>query len=158
MKKIVLAKIIVFSLLLASIGTNSMSQSIERNNIQNNLEHESIAQIFNSVINLKEGNIAKLLNQFSGNNSNWMWTVQESKLPENINAVTISTSDGMVTTFDYNKLSKATRLAAARTIIHEMLHAYLTLYFEYDALNAQEEFPMIVLAWNTSVKPDYNYI
>lgn len=178
MKKIVFAWIIVFPLLLAAIqisaanasdlvnqvndSTNTTVQlkdtSIKRSNIKNNLKHESLTKIFNDVINLTKGNIAKLLDQFSSNNPSWIWIVQESKLPENINAFTTFTDEGVVTRLDYQKLNGATRLSVARTIIHEMLHAYLTLYFRNDGINANRDFPLIVLAWATAVDPDYNEI
>ncbi|MEJ7684035.1 MAG: hypothetical protein WKG06_40520 [Segetibacter sp.] len=43
-------------------------------------------------------------------------------------------------------------------MIHEMIHAYLTLYFQYNTINANKEYPEIVTAWQASKTPDYNKI
>ena len=79
-------------------------------------------------------------------------------MPKNTNATTILMADGVLTTLDYNKLKGATKLSVARTIIHELVHAYLVLYFKFDGLSAIKEYPQIVAAWQAAPDPDLNDI
>ncbi|MBD0278383.1 MAG: hypothetical protein ICV81_10540 [Flavisolibacter sp.] len=127
-------------------------------NIKNDLRHESLKEVFSGLINLKEGKIGEIIGKFSQTNSNWVWKVKEGNLPKNTNALTIWTNDGAVTTLDYSKLKTATKLSVVRTMIHELVHAYLLLYFRFDGLNASKDYPQMVAAWNTTPDPDLNNI
>lgn len=126
--------------------------------IKDDLEHESLKQILAVITTLKAGKIGAIINIFLSNVTNWNWVITEGSLPENVNGRTQLTSGVAVTTLDYGKLKNATNLSVARTMIHEMIHAYLTLYFQYDAINANKEYPEILTAWQASEKPDYNKI
>ncbi len=55
-------------------------------------------------------------------------------------------------------MRNATDLSVARTIIHELVHAHLLLFFKYETINANKEYPGIVKAWYASTAPDYNAI
>ena len=126
--------------------------------IQNDLDHPELKQIAQQVFDLKEGRISDILSGFSSDKQNWNWILEEGSLPEYTNASTRFTVQGAVTTLDYNKLKKATSISIARTIIHEMVHAYLLLSFQYNSLNAKQLFPGIVTAWNNETNPDFNEI
>lgn len=110
------------------------------------------------ILNLKEGKVAEIINQFSGDIPNWNWQLKEGSLPANQNGGTSLTSGGAITVLDYNKLKTATNIAVARTIIHESIHAYLTVYFRYDPVNAQKDYPGMLRAWQRAKHPDYNEI
>ena len=126
--------------------------------IQNDLNHIELKEIAQQVFDIKEGKISDILYGFSSDVKNWNWILEEGLLPENTNASTRFTVQGAVTTLDYNKLAKATSISVARTIIHEMVHAYLLLSFQYNSLNAKQLFPGMVTAWNNETNPDFNEI
>ena len=126
--------------------------------IKDDLEHESLKQILEAVTTLKEGKIGIILNIFLNNVTNWNWVIKEGSLPEDVTGRTQLISGVATTTLDYSKLKNATNLSVARTMIHEMIHAYLTLYFQYNAIDANKEYPEILTAWQASEKPDYNEI
>jgi hypothetical protein len=128
------------------------------NGIKDELEDRYLRQIFAEVLTIKGGKIGEIISRFQSNTSYWVWTIGESKLPENINGITKLNAEGAATVLDYNKFQNASRLSVAGTILHEMVHAYLTLYFFRDGLNAKKEYPAILNAWMTSKKPDYNKI
>ena len=126
--------------------------------IKDELADESLKQILADVIKIKKGKIGEIVSKFLKNTSHWVWIIVEGGLPENVNGQTTLTSDGALTILDYDKLQTATNLAVARILIHEMVHAYLTLYFKYDAINAIMDYPAILNAWATAKDPDLNKI
>ena len=149
-KKIILFACFTVAVLSAPLGSSA--------SIQVDLDHIELKEIAQHVFDIKEGKISDILYGFSIDVKNWNWILEEGLLPENTNAITRYTDEGAVTTFDYNKLAKASNISVARTIIHELVHAYLLLSFKYNSLNAQELFPGIVKAWNNETNPDYNEI
>jgi len=126
--------------------------------IKDDLVHESLKPILAVMTTLQTGKIGTIINMFLSNAANWNWVITEGSLPENVNGRTQLISGVAITTLDYSKLKDATNLSVARTMIHEMVHAYLTLYFQYDAINADNDYPEILTAWQASEKPDYNEI
>lgn len=126
--------------------------------IKDELGNKNLKQILADVLKIKEGKIGEIVSKFLGNTTYWVWIIDEDDLPENANGETQLMPDGVLTILDYHKLKIASNLSVARTIIHEMVHAYLTLYFRYDAENATRDYPAILNAWVTSTDPDYNEI
>lgn len=126
--------------------------------IKNELVDKNLKQILADVIKITKGKIGEIVSKFLSNTSHWVWIIGEDGLPKNVNGQTKLTFDGALTILDYDKLQNATNLSVARTIIHEMIHAYLTLYFKNDAGNASKDYPAILNAWVTSKAPDYNKI
>ncbi|HLL44380.1 MAG TPA: hypothetical protein VK369_14620 [Segetibacter sp.] len=122
------------------------------------LEHESFKQVLVEITTLQVGKIGTIISLFLNNSTYWNWFITEGDLPENVNATTQVNSGIAVTTLDYNKLKDATNLSVARTMLHEMIHSYLTLYFQYDGINAKKEYPEVLEAWQASNNPDYNEI
>ncbi len=126
--------------------------------IKDELEEESLKEILAGVLKLKEGKIGEIINKFLSNTLHWTWMIREGSLPENVNGRTQFTSEGVVTILDFDKLQNATNLSIGRTMIHEMIHAYLTLYFRYDSGKANKDYPAIPVAWMASEDPDLNKI
>jgi hypothetical protein len=126
--------------------------------IKNELENKNLRQVLTDVIKIKEGKIGVIISKFLNNTSHWVWIIGERDLPQNVNGITQLTSDTALTLLDYNKFQYATNLSIAHTIIHEMIHAYLTLYFMYDPVNARKDYPEIFNAWITSKDLDFNRI
>lgn len=127
-------------------------------NIKDGLRHESLKQVLTEVKSLKEGKVGEIIAKFSGAEAAWVWKVREGNLSRYTNAITEWTREGVVTTLNYSELKNATKLSVARTIIHEMIHAYLVLSFKYDS-NANKTYPGIVAAYRAVVPaPDLNEI
>jgi hypothetical protein len=126
--------------------------------IKDELEDNNLKQILADVIKIKEGKIGEIIRKFLSNSPQWVWIIYDDDLPGDVNAQTQLTSEGAITLLDYDKLQVATNLSVARTIIHEMIHAYLTLYFRYDGPTASNDYPAISNAWVISDYPDYNKI
>ncbi|TAH14515.1 MAG: hypothetical protein EAZ12_00285 [Sphingobacteriia bacterium] len=127
-------------------------------NIEDSLTNDCLKQILAQIKALKKGKIAEIINKFSGDIPNWNWKLKEGPLDPTKNGRTSLMQGGAETTLDFNKLKNATSLASARTIIHESVHAYLTVYFRYDSQNASKDYPGMVKAWMKSKHPDYNQI
>lgn len=127
-------------------------------NIKADLRHESLKEVLVGISNLKEGKVGEIIQRFSGSDPAWMWTVREGYLPLRTNAETRPTPQGIVTTLNYGTLKGATRLSVARTLIHEMIHAYLVLYFRNDTA-AASVYPGIAAAYRGVVpEPDQNEV
>lgn len=127
-------------------------------NIKGELRHEILKEVLGGVTNLKEGKVGEIMEHFLGKDSAWVWTVREGILPKNTNAVTHYTREGVVTTLNYASLKGATKLSVARTFIHELIHAYLVLYFRTDTAAARV-YPGIAAAYRGVVPaPDQNEV
>lgn len=122
------------------------------------LADKNLRKILADVMKINNGKIGEILGRFLNNTSHWIWIIDEGYLPENVNAMTQLTAQGAITSLDYDKFENATDLSVARTLIHEIVHAYLTVYFMYEPGNAIKDYPVIVNAWGTSKNPDYNKI
>ncbi len=125
--------------------------------IKDELEDQSLKEILAGVLVIKEGKIEKII-KFLSSTSHGIWIIREGALHESINGQTQLTASGVLTILDFDKLRDGTNISVARTVIHEMIHAYLTLYFRYDAINANRDYPAILNAWTTTKHPDYNKI
>ncbi len=125
--------------------------------IKDELKDQSLEEILAGVVVIKEGKIEKII-KFLSSTSPGTWIIREGALPESINGQTQLTASGALTILDFHKLRDATNLSVARTVLHEMIHAYLTLYFKDDAINANRDYPAILNAWTTTKHPDYNKI
>lgn len=124
-------------------------------NIRDSLVHKSLKEVLAGIKHLKEGKAGAIIQKFSGADPLWVWTIKEAPLPGHTNAITERSPDGVVTRLNYKKLKDATKLSVARTLIHEMMHAYLVLYFRYDGA-AHKEYPQMVEAYRSVANPDLN--
>ena len=115
--------------------------------------HPCLENVLNIIKSSAKGQIAANIQKFSGEIPGWNWGLIEGNLPTNVNGNTKSviSSDGFIyTTIDYNKLKNATILGSAAVIIHESIHAYLTVYFANDPINANKDYPGMLNAWYIS--------
>lgn len=119
-------------------------------NIKDDLYHESLKGVLFDIKNLKDGKMGEILAKFSATDARWVWKVREGSLPPNTNAITQIKPGGVVTTLNYSNLKGATKLSVARTLIHEMIHAYLVLYFRYDS-TANATYPRMVAAYRAQI-------
>lgn len=127
-------------------------------NIKDDLRHRSLKEVLAGVSGLKEGKVGEIIRMFSGRDTAWVWTVREGYLPRHTNAETRMTPVGVVTTLNAATLASATRLSVARTLVHEMIHAYLVLHFRYDTA-APGNYPRIAAAYRGVVpEPDQNKV
>lgn len=124
--------------------------------VEDELENDNLREILSGVLNIKGGKIGEIISKFSSAAENWNWKIQEGELGENHNGTTELFTQGAVTILNSSRLLKATNLAVARTIIHELVHSYLAVYFRYDAVNAGRDYPRLVKAWQMDKNPDYN--
>jgi hypothetical protein len=131
--------------------------ALEPGGIINNLKHAGLRQVLLDVTSLKGGLIGKINEKFSTGQV-WRWTVQDGALPDYLNATTMNTGEGVVTTIDSKKMTAATKLSVARTLIHELVHAFLITYFYAEPGQASIDFPLILSMWFSTAHPDYNEI
>lgn len=122
------------------------------------LNEKRLKRILSGVLKIKGGKIGKIIEKLESHTPDWLWIVREGSLPENVNGQTKLTSKGVLSILDYDQLENATNLSIARTIIHEMVHVYLTLYYRYDQIKAIKDFPAIYNAWQIKKYADYNQI
>ncbi|TDH18480.1 hypothetical protein EXU57_23045 [Segetibacter sp. 3557_3] len=125
--------------------------------IKDELRDKNLMSVLANIVKLKKGKIGEIIHNFQ-NTSRFKWIIREGALPDNVNAQIQATSEGASTIVDLEKFQDGTDLSVARTIIHEMVHAYLTLYFLYDHTHAKIDYPGIYSAWSSSMDPDYNKI
>lgn len=127
-------------------------------NIKDGLRQHSLKEVLAGVSGLKEGKVGEIIRMFSGRDTAWVWTVREDYLPRHTNAETRMTTTGVVTTLNSATLTGASRLSVARTVVHEMIHAYLVLHFRYDTA-AAGNYPRIEAAYRGVVpEPDQNEV
>lgn len=126
--------------------------------IKDNLTHQSLKNILLHLLTIRQGKIGAILDTFSNDYTNWSWMLKEDSLPKNVNGQTTITRAGVLTTLDYNKLQKATNLSVARTMIHEMIHAYFLLYYRNDLLDARKSYPQIYNACKNDLNFDCNRV
>lgn len=150
-RKFILCALFIISVLITKEVT-------AKRGIEDDLENKVPKEILTNVLNLEQGKVGEIINKFPINSDTWTWRIQQGTLADNINAVTRLANGTAVTTLDYKKLKYASNLSIARTIIHELVHAYLLLYFNYETVKATEEYPGIVKAWYAASEPDYNAI
>lgn len=142
-----------------SLPESTVAQTVSDTiGIKDKLRQKSLKQIFANVLQIKEGKIGAIIQKFQSNTPYWVWMVQEGTLPKNVNAKTQLTSEGTLTILDYDKLKKATNLSVARTIIHEMVHAYLTLFYRLDPVQARVDYPDIYIKWQINKNFDYDQL
>lgn len=97
---------------------------------------------------LANGSVASIIQKFSGSIPGYNWEMKDGVIRGGQNAQTSQSynkSTGTVTTiFDATKLTNASDLSVARTILHESIHAYLVAYFKVDPINAAKTYSDLV--------------
>jgi hypothetical protein len=110
--------------------------------------------ILADIKNLNNGNIAQIIQTFSGSVPGYNWELKNGLLTNNQNAFTsqvYNKSTGTVTTtFDASKFTNASDLSIARTLLHESVHAFLVTYFSTDPLAASKSYAQLLQDYNKS--------
>lgn len=128
--------------------------------ITDSLTHDCLIAIWNKIKNLNTGKVSDIIYKLSGTSPGYNWKIKEGNLPPNHWGSTdpIYSNGFITTTFDYNKLKNATDLAAAVTIMHESVHAYLTAFFNSDRILANKTYPEMLDEWIKEKHPDLNQV
>ncbi len=105
--------------------------------------------------------VANAITTFSGETPGFNWTVADATTVGS-NGVTSpsynTTSKSVYTTVNSSNITSGSDLAAAKTLIHESIHAYLVAYFRIDPSAANIEYAQLVEDWTTSKNPNLNDI
>lgn len=109
--------------------------------------------ILNDIKKLNNGSVGQIIQKFDGNIPNFNWvmkdglltggTVAETNTPGQYNQITHSIS----TTFDTQTYPDASELSWARTILHESVHAYLSVYFATNKPSFMGTYTQMVNDW-----------
>ena len=124
--------------------------------INNMLQHQELKEVLFSLVKVNKGKFISISDSFSSTNNDWYWTIKEGQLPENIVGQTNYEGNCVITTLDYSKLVNATNLFVASNILHEMAHAYLTLYYRFNPFAARKDYPTIYSDWLAQKGFNYN--
>ena len=130
----------------------------DQTGIIDELGEQRLKSILADVIKIRGGKIGKIIEKLESRSPNWSWVVREGSLPKYVNGKTKLIPKGVMSILDYDHLENATDLSIARTIIHEMVHAYLSLYFRYEQIDAIKEYPEIYRAWQIKKYADFNQL
>jgi hypothetical protein len=137
---------------------------IEQNIILPNLDPCS-NNLLTQLKSLQQNDIAKIIARFDAPNSIYNWEVQASTptVPGNA-AETDWKRDAGGNAIDYNYLThinpsyvnQATKIAIARTILHELLHTYLISLVDDAILTGSNDVTNFPMLWNALVNNTYN--
>jgi antitoxin component YwqK of YwqJK toxin-antitoxin module len=110
--------------------------------------------IMDQLLQLHSTEIANILRYFTDDLAKFDWKLEMGTIPGDKNAITnMGTSNGsIVSVFDMSKISNASALSIARTIIHEAIHAFLVDIYKNDPLLANSNF--FILADDFKVSPN----
>ncbi len=122
--------------------------------------------IFEELKELEENDIADIIYRFDNPTSNYDWEMK-SMIPlinPGLDAETDWKRDFSDNPIDYNYLThikpsyvnNATRIAIARTLLHEMLHTYLISLVDDAILTGSSDVTQFPLLWNALVNNTYN--
>jgi hypothetical protein len=136
----------------------NIQAALDVTGIIDELREPRLKKILSEVIKIKGGKIGKIIAKLESHSPNWSWIVRDGSLPENVNGRTKLISQGAMTILDCDQLKNATNLSIARTIIHEMVHVYLSLYFRYEQTEAIRDYPLMYSSWQLKKYADYNQI
>ena len=138
---------------------------IEDNIIDNNLDPCS-KLILNNLKSLQQNDIAKIIARFGPPNSTYDWEIKTGVplINPNNDAETDWKRDINNNAIDYNYLShinpmytnQATKIGISRTILHELIHAYLISLVDDAILTGSNDITNFPLLWNSLINSTYN--
>ena len=124
---------------------------IEDKIIDDNLEPCS-KLILNDLKSLQQNDIAQIIARFDAPNSTYDWEVKNNSLTSGNVAETDRRNNTQifdyVTEIDSNYLNQATEIAIARTILHELLHAYMISHIDDVNAGNTVDIRQFLLLWN----------
>jgi hypothetical protein len=105
--------------------------------------------------------VANTITTFSGETPGFNWAVADATTVGS-NGVTSpsynTVTKSVYTTFNSSNITSGSDLAAAKTLIHESIHAYLVAYFHTNPAAANYEYAKLVEDWATSKNPNLDEI
>lgn len=150
---------------VAVISVTKKAFLIENSIISTQLDPCS-AQILTELKNLQQNDIAMIISRFGTPNSVYDWEIKTANplINSNNDAETDWKRDSNDNALDYNYLThikpnyinQATQIAIARTILHEMLHAYLISLIDDALITGCSEVTNFPILWNALVNKTYN--
>lgn len=124
---------------------------IEDKIIDDNLEPCS-KLILNDLKSLQQNDIAQIIARFDAPSSTYAWEVKNNSLTSGNVAETDRRNNTQVfdyiTEIDSNYLNQATEIAIARTILHELLHAYMISHIDDVNAGNTVDIRQFLLLWN----------
>lgn len=110
--------------------------------------------IVTDLKNITQGSVGQIIQKFSGTTPGWNWELKDGSLSGGTGqtdppALYNQTTGTVTTTFDSQAWLNATDLSWARTILHESVHAYLSVYFATDQQNFIRTYSQMVQDWGT---------
>lgn len=108
--------------------------------------------ILSDLKNLKNGSIGQIIQKFSGDTPGYNWQVKDSTLQGQTGSTSPPAKynkekQTITTKFDSQAWKNATDLSWARTILHESIHAYLSVYFATNRKGLTSSYPQMVQDW-----------
>ncbi|MDO1513227.1 hypothetical protein Q2T41_11220 [Maribacter confluentis] len=150
---------------VAVISVTKKAFLIENSIISTQLDPCS-AQILTELKNLQQNDMAMIISRFGTPNSVYDWVIKTANplINSNNDAETDWKRDSNDNALDYNYLThikpnyinQATQIAIARTILHEMLHAYLISLVDDALITGCSEVTNFPILWNALVNKTYN--
>ncbi|RXR20898.1 hypothetical protein EQG63_02875 [Flavobacterium amnicola] len=125
----------------------------ESTRINGNLLKPCMQSILNDIKKLQNGSVGQIIQKFAGNTPGFNWEVKDGVLSGGVVASTQTpsqyntTSSTITTTFNTTAYPDASELSWARTIIHESVHAYLSVYFATNSPGFIGNYPNMVNDW-----------
>lgn len=126
----------------------------ETNKIDDTQLKPCMQTIVTDLKNLTQGSVGQIIQKFAGSTPGWNWEVKDGSLSGGTGqtdppALYNKTTGTVTTIFDSQAWLNATDLSWARTILHESVHAYLTVYFATDQQNFIRTYSQMVQDWGT---------
>jgi len=108
--------------------------------------------ILTDLKRLQQNNIANIIERFDSPNSTYNWEIKNNSLTSGTVAETDRRNNTQtfdyVTEIDSNYISQATKIAIARTILHEMLHSYMISHIDDVNAGNTVDVRQFLLLWN----------
>lgn len=114
----------------------------------NNLSSNPCAESVFNAISSQNGSMADFINTFASPNGNYTKFTYNIEISNSISGTGQTSSDGVgtiTTKLNCSYLKEATKLAIARTMMHEALHAYMYAYLVKEGKNVFiQNFPDVI--------------
>ena len=132
-------------------SSDSPTTPTEEEDLEDKIDDTNLDDCLKDILDRLKGldkGVAEIVGKFAGNDPGFNWTVKDG-LMLSANAQTSQhynrTTGTVTTTFDPNKFSNASDLSAARTILHESVHAYIVAFANVYPMETNKTFPDLML-------------
>jgi hypothetical protein len=136
------------------VDNKQMQIDLWEDQIDSTLLKPCMQKILSDLKRLTQGSIGQIIQKFSGNVPDYNWEMTDGALngsvaETNPPGLYNKTTRTIKTTFDSQAWLNATELSWARTILHESVHANLSVYFATDAAKFISTYPQMVQDYGT---------